>query len=172
MLLHKSKENASENGQNQLFSALKIDQGLSTIWVSLIQEKWLNHGKNSKFRDVLTCLILILLSSSMVGLKNQRPHNHGSCENQWLGSHWRGQNGFGAFQSTLSPENCHYLIWQLTGKAPFLGIIFNMVQNLLCANIPILRAFVKNNQQSGVEIPVGTNKRLIKKIKRKNWGMR
>lgn len=52
------------------FRALEITKVFNNV-VSFIEEKWLNHDKNSKFYGVFSCLILILLSSSKIDLKTK-----------------------------------------------------------------------------------------------------
>lgn len=48
------------------------------------------------------------------------------------------------FPQKLCP---HRTVWQLTEKLHSQGFsLFDMTQNSLCANRPIHRAFVKNNQ--------------------------
>lgn len=116
-LLYKGDENNGKNGQNQLFFSefFKLtSEKLAIIWKVSIQEKQLNLGKKSNFCDILTCLFQYPFTQARRSLENQQPWNHSNCE----------KIGFASPPKDPSPENCHYMTWQLPRKAPFTELVF------------------------------------------------
>ena len=81
---------------------------------------WLTLSLSSK---IYLCLYVFSLED-IRNLETQQPCCRGSCESQQPPSHQRGKKGFGALHKAMSPGSPHWLTWQLTGKAPFSGLVF------------------------------------------------